>query len=326
MRAVTIPSKGRLELVERPIPKPVDDQVLVRVAAAGLNRGDLWQLAGGYPAPADAPQDIPGMEFAGTVEAIGRAVKRLKVGDRVYGLVGGGAQAEFVAAAEGHCAVVPERLDLVMAGAVPEAFITAHDALFTSGGLRDGQKILIHAVGSGVGTAALQIGKAKRCEVAGTARSPQKLARARDLGLDTAIEIPREVDAAQLTELMRPVAGSMNAILDLVGGDYLAADIVAAAPRGVIVMLSTIGGDLAQVNLRTFMNKRLTLRGTMLRHRPKADKEEAVSAFARDLGPLLASGVLRPVVETVVSLDDVRDAYELLRSDKTFGKVVLKIV
>ncbi len=326
MRAVTIPSKGRLDLAEKPVPRPADDQVLVKVAAAGLNRGDLWQLAGGYAAPADAPQDIPGLEFAGTVEAVGPAVKRLKVGDRVYGLVGGGAQAEFVAVAEGHCAIVPDRLDLVTAGAVPEAFITAHDALTTSGGLRDGQSILIHAVGSGVGTAALQIGKAKGCTVVGTARSPEKLARARQLGLDQAIEIPREVNAAQLTDLMRPVAGAMNAVLDLVGGDYLAADVEAAAPRGVIVMLSTIGGDLAQVNLRTFMNKRLTLRGTTLRHRPKPEKEEAVQAFARDLGPLFASGALRPVLETVVSLDEVRDAYELLRSDKTFGKVVLKIV
>lgn len=326
MRAVTIPSKGRLELAERPVPEPVADQVLVRVAAAGLNRADLWQVAGGYAAPPDAPADIPGLEFAGTVEALGPQAKRLKVGDRVFGLLGGGAQAEFVAVAEGQCAIVPGDLDLVRAGAVPEAFITAHDALITQAGTRDGASILIHAVGSGVGTAALQIGKVKRCTVAGTARSREKLERARELGLDEAIEVPREADAATLTGLMDPVAGAMNVVIDLVGGDYLAADVHAAAPRGVIVMLSTIGGDMGEINLRTFMNKRLTLRGSMLRHRAKPEKAEAVRAFAADLGPHFASKALMPVVDAVIPFVEVEKAYDLLRSDKTFGKVVLKIV
>src|SRR2546421_1488044 len=190
MRVVTIPSKGRLELAERPKPKPVDDQVLVRVAAAGLNRGDLWQLAGGYPPPADAPQDIPGMEFAGTVEAIGPAAKRLKVGDRVYGLVGGGAQAEFVAAVEGHCAIVPDGLDLVMAGAVPEAFITAHDALFTSGGVGGGPTILIHPRRPGGGATAAPNRQAEKCQGGGAGRRPGEAPPAPEARLGTADQVP----------------------------------------------------------------------------------------------------------------------------------------
>jgi NADPH:quinone reductase-like Zn-dependent oxidoreductase len=326
VRAATIVD-GRIEVADRPVPEPGDGEVLVRVAGAGLNRADLVQLAGAYPAPPGVPADIPGLEFAGTVEARGTGSVGVDVGARVFGITGGGAQAEYVVVPAPHCAPVPGGMDLLAMGGVPEAFVTAHDAMVTQAALQPDEWLLVHAVGSGVGTAALQLGKALGAHVIGTARTESKLDRCRELGLDVGIVPPRadgalDVDALAL-QIVEATGGGTHVALDLVGGDYVQADIAAAARRGRIVLVSAMAGSSTQLSVLSVMAKRLAIFGTMLRSRDRDEKGAAVGAFARDVVPLLARRAVEPVVDRVVPLADAPHAYELLASDATFGKVVL---
>lgn len=322
MRAVTI-QDGKIVVDERPEPEPAVDQVLVRVHGTGLNRADLLQLRGGYPAPEGAPADIPGLEFAGVVEATGPDVNLLHAGDRVFGIVAGGGQAELVLTVESQCARVPEPLDLVEAGAVPEVFITAHDALFTQAHVRPGEVVLVHAVGSGVGTAALQLARCWGCTVVGTARTTGKLDRAKDLGLDHGVLASRELDTRALADEIRGVVGGADVVVDLVGGDYVGVDLEVANEKGRVILVGTLAGFSTQVNLLNLLVKRVELRGTALRGRPAAEKAAATHAFAGHVLPLLTAGTVRPVIEEVVPLDESARAYELLASDTTFGKVIL---
>lgn len=312
MLALTIVDR-RLVVQERPDPQPGEGQLLVRVRSAGLNRADLWQRAGGYPPPPGYPPDIPGLEFAGTVVETGPGCSRFRSGDAVMGLVGGGAQATLVAVHEVHCVPVPRGLDSIQAGGVPEVYITAHDALVSQAQARSGEKVLVQAVGSGVGVAAIQLAKRSGCTVFGTSRTAAKLEQCRRLGLDRGILLPGEDIPGDWADV----------VLDLVGGSYLALDIDAATSLGRIVMLSTVGGDLAEVNLRVFMNRRLRLHGSVLRARPVAEKALAIAAFERDCLSDFEDGRLVPVIEKVVPLDHVEEAYELLDSGTVVGKVVL---
>jgi NADPH:quinone reductase-like Zn-dependent oxidoreductase len=318
VRALTI-ADGKLEIADRPTPTPQEGEQLVRVHGAGLNRADLAQRAGGYPAPPGVPADIPGLEFAGTVDA---------TGERVFGIAGGGAQAELIAVPVEHCVPVPDDLDLVAMGGVPEAFVTAHDALVTQAGLQPGEWVLIHAVGSGVGTAGLQLAKALGANVIGTARTQSKLDRCAALGLDVGIVPPTtaegRVDADALAwQIVEATGNGANVTLDLAGGDYVTADVNAAAPRARIVCIGTVAGGTARLPIFGLMSKRLQMFGTVLRARSVAEKTDATRAFARDVVPLLASRTLEPIIETVIPLTDGEGAYELLASDATFGKVVL---
>jgi putative PIG3 family NAD(P)H quinone oxidoreductase len=318
MRALTI-AAGRLEIAERPRPEPGPGQVLVRVAGAGLNRADLLQAAGRYPAPPGVPADIPGMEFAGVIDA---------TGERVCGIVGGGAQAEYLVVHASHCAPVPDDLDLVTMGGVPEAFITAHDAMVTQARLQTDEWVLIDAVGSGVGTSALQLAKALGARVVGTARTEAKLDRCRALGLDIAL-VPSTTEDGTLDadalawSIVEATGNGVDVVLDLVGGDYVAAAVNAAAPRGRIVCIGMMAGARSTVTFGSVLAKRLTIFGTVLRPRSVEEKADATNAFVRDVIPLLASGTISPVVEQVLPLDRAVDAYELLSSDTTFGKVIL---
>jgi putative PIG3 family NAD(P)H quinone oxidoreductase len=318
VRAVTIVERS-LEPAERPLPVPGPGEVLVRVHGAGLNRADLLQRAGRYPPPPGAPIDIPGLEFAGVIE---------ETGARVMGVVAGGAQAEYITVHASHCAPVPDGLDLVEMGGVPEAFITAHDAMVTLARVQPGEWVLIHAVGSGVGTAALQLAKAFGARVVGTARHPDKLDRCRALGLDVAIVPPKKddgaLDADQLAWQIVEVTGAgVDVTLDLVGGTYVEADIAASASKGRIVCIGTVAGVQATMPVHIVLAKRLQIIGTVLRPRDVAEKTAATAAFVRDVVPLLASGTVKPIIDTVLPLERVEDAYELLASDATFGKVVL---
>ena len=331
VRAITIVD-GRLELAERPVPEPAPDGAVVRVHGAGLNRADLLQRAGLYPAPPGVPADVPGMEFAGVVAAIGSNVaastRALAVGDRVFGITGGGAQAEYVAVPAVHCAAVPARLDLVAMGGVPEAFLTAHDALVTHARVAAGEWVLVHAIGSGVGTAALQLARALGARVVGTARTADKIARCRALGLDAGIEPPRTADGALDVDalawaIVEATEGGAHVTLDLVGGDYVIADVNAAAPKGRIVCIGMMAGTRAALPLSSILAKRLTLIGTVLRSRDVAEKAEATGAFVRDVVPLLADERIAPVVEATLPLAEAEQAYALLESDTTFGKVIL---
>jgi NADPH2:quinone reductase len=325
MRALVIHEGGRLVVEDRPIPEPAADQVLVRVTGAGINRADLLQRAGRYPAPPGAPPDIPGMEFSGVVEAVGSAVSRPGTGDRVMGIVAGGGQAEYVITAASHCARVPETLDPVEAGGIPEAFITAHDAMVVQGGLMTGQTVLVHAIASGVGTATLQLAQCLGATVVGTSRSKDKLERCVEMGLDHPVLAPSGFDAAVLAAEISAAAGPIDVTIDLLGGPYLGVDVAAAGHKGRIVMVGLIAGARAELDMGMLLHKRLVVRGTVLRARPSDEKADATHLFEGQVVPLLARGTIRPVIDAVVPLAEAERAYDLVAADRTFGKVVLDL-
>jgi NADPH2:quinone reductase len=327
MRAVVITRPGGPDVLEvRDVPRPLprEHEVLVRVHATALNRADLLQRAGRYPAPPGAPADIPGLEIAGEVADIGAAVRMWKPGDRVFGIVGGGGYAEFAVVHEAELARVPEGMSWDDAAAVPEAFITAHDALISQAAMQPGERVIIHAVGSGVGLAAVQLVRAFGGKSFGTARTSDKIERASSLGLDGGEAV---ADPAEILELVRTWSGGAgaNVALDLVGGAYLPATVESMATLGRIVLIGLLAGRLAEVNLGTVLSRRITIRGTVLRSRPAIEKAAATAAFSRDVLPLLSNGRVRPVIDTVLPLDRVAEAHALLEGNRTFGKVVLRI-
>lgn len=327
MRAAVITRPGGpevLEILDVPRPLPRDGEVLVRVHASALNRADLMQREGRYPAPPGAPANIPGLEIAGEVAELGGGVTRWSIGDRVFGIVGGGGNAEFAVTHESELARIPSKMSWDDAAAVPEAFITAHDALITQAALRSGEAVLVHAVGSGVGLAAVQLARAFGGRCYGTARSEKKIEKARAFGLTDGTVI--EDDPAVLVDhAKRWTEGKgMDVALDLVGGPYLTATIECAALRGRIILIGLLAGRSATLNLGTILTRRLTVRGTVLRSRSGREKAAATEAFATDVLPLLDRGVVRPVIEQVFPLDRIRDAHALLESNETFGKVVVR--
>jgi putative PIG3 family NAD(P)H quinone oxidoreductase len=315
----------RLVVETRPDPEPGAGDVLVRVHGAGLNRADLAQRAGFYPAPPGAPADIPGLEFAGEVVGRGDGVDGLEVGARVFGLVGGGGQAELVTVPASHCVQVPDRLDLVAAGGIPEAFITAHDAMFTQAAAVRGETVLVTAAGSGVGTAAVQLAHAAGCVVVGTSRTGEKLDACRSLGLDHAVVAPRELDTEALADAISAAAGAVDVAIDLVGGAYLAVDVRVANRLGRIVLVASQAGSRADLEIGALMGKRLRIHGTVLRSRSLAEKTAATDAFARDVVPLLAESIVAPVIGQTVPLERAEEGYELLAADAVFGKIVIDL-
>jgi putative PIG3 family NAD(P)H quinone oxidoreductase len=297
-------------------------QLRVRVRAAGLNRADLVQRRGHYPPPPGAPADIPGLEYAGVVDAVGGGVEGWRVGDRVMGLVGGGACAEMVLAEASEALRIPDTLSYLEAASIPEAFITAHDALFTLLALRSGEDLLIHAVGSGVGVAALQLARTVGARTFGTSRSAWKLERAREFGLDVAIDVTQ----ARFDEVVLEHTGArgVDAILDLVGGGYLEGNMRALAVRGRMAVVGLVAGSRAELDLGVLLRKRLTLIGTAMRGRSAEEKAAAAAAFRTDALPLFPSGTLRPVLDRVFPAHEVRAAHEYVESNRNFGKVVLE--
>lgn len=327
MKAIVITRTGGpdvLEIRDVPTPEPEGDSIRVRVRACGLNRADLMQCRGYYPAPPGAPADIPGLEYAGEVDALGPGCAGpLKVGDRVFGIVSGGGQAEYLLTHERMAVPIPENLDFEQAAAVPEVFITAHDALENQAGLRPGETVLIHAVGSGVGTAALQIARAMGCTVFGTSRTASKLLQAEALGLDVSIQSPQE-DFAEVVKARTGGAG-VSVIVDLVGAAALAGNIEAVAVQGRIVVVGLLGGGTGTVDLSTLLRKRARMIGTTLRARPLEDKIAATRRFAASVAPWLERGLVRPVVDRVFPFADVQPAQERLEANLGFGKIVLRV-
>ena len=329
MRAVVITRPGGpevLELQERPTPKAERGQLLVRVRASALNRADLLQREGRYPAPPGVAADIPGLEFAGEVAALGDGVgAEWQVGARVFGITAGGGHAEFLAVDAGCAARIPERFSWTDAGAIPEAFMTAHDALVTQAQLGGGERVLIHAVGSGVGLAATQLVRAWKAIPYGTARTADKIDRARALGIEDGLVVTGNPEAIVARVEEWTGGKGIPVFLDLVGGDYVDADIRAASLKGRIMIVGTVAGRSATIPVGMVLGKRLKLLGTILRSRSVEEKREVTSAFSRDVVPLLASGALNPTVDTVFDLADVAKAHERLESNATFGKVVLRV-
>lgn len=326
MRAVVFSDAGAVDVVQRSLPAPVADQVLVRVAAAGCNRADLLQRDGRYPAPAGAPADVPGLEFAGTVHAVGSGVLALRTGDRVMGITGGGAQAQHLLIREALCVPVPPGLDLVAAAALPEACSTAFEALVLQGGVRPGARVFVNAVGSGIGTALVQFAQAFGARVVGTTRSPDKLERALDLGLDAGLVADGTEQPAALAERLRAVAGGeVDLAIDLLGGRHLACAVDVVRAGGRVVLLGFLDGATSTVDARTLVSRRVSIVGTSLRGRPDHEKAVLAARFTREVLPLIADGLLRPVVDRVLDLDDVQRAYDLLERNATFGKVLLRM-
>jgi NADPH2:quinone reductase len=328
MKAATIVSYGGVEALEvREVETPANptaDRVRVRVHAAALNRADILQRQGRYPAPPGVPQDIPGLEFAGEVDQIGEDVRAWQPGQRVFGITAGGAQAEYVVVPENTLAGIPSNLDWAAAAAVPEAFITAHDALFTQAELQIGESVLIHAAGSGVGTAAIQLARAAGARVYGTSRTTEKLERAKPFGLDNAVVVDNPnvfVDAVRQWTNGRGV----NVILDLVGGAYFEANVSALALKGRLMLIGTTAGSQATLDFSTVMRKRLSITGTVLRARSAEEKAAATRLFVNHVVPLLASGAVQPTVDSTYSLDEIRAAHARLESNKSFGKIVLML-
>jgi putative PIG3 family NAD(P)H quinone oxidoreductase len=326
MKAVVITEFGGVDVleireVEKPSIKNASD-VIVRVHAVALNRADLLQRRGLYPAPKGFPQEIPGLEFAGEVVAIGDEVSALKIGDRVFGITGGGAQAEFVCANENELAIVPENLNWEEAAAVPEAFITAHDAMITQAHLKKGESVLIHAVGSGVGLAAVQLAKAFGAFCYGTSRTKDKIEKAKMFGLDDGVVVNEPSQFVDSIKSWTQGAGA-NVILDLVGGNYLSANLDALALKGRLVLIGTTAGAKAEFEFFKLMAKRATIIGTVLRSRASEEKAEATKLFSDEVLPLLANGSVRPTIDSVFEMKDIRAAHERLESNENFGKVVL---
>ncbi len=324
MRAVVITRPGGpevLEVQEVETPEPVGDYVRARVRASGVNRADLMQRAGAYPAPAGSPSNIPGLEFAGEVDAVGPLVRMWKPGQRVMGLVGGGGQAQYILVHEGLLVEIPGNLDFVQAAGVPEVFMTAHDALFTQAGLQMGERVLIHAAGSGVGTAAIQLAHATGATTFGTSRTPGKLERARQLGLDYGLS--SQNFAAEVNRLTNN--GGVHVVLDFIGAPYLEQNLEALTTWGRIVFLSTMGGVQANVNLGMLMSKRISMRGCTLRTRTLEEKLAVMRRFATCVLPLLASGKVKPVIEQVYAMEEVGKAHVEMGENKNFGKLIVRV-
>lgn len=324
MRAVVIREAGGpqvLELQERPVPRPGPGEVRVAVVAAGCNRADVLQRRGLYPAPPGVPDDVPGLEFAGHVAELGADVRGVREGDAVMGLVAGGAQAEQLVVDAAQLLPVPAGLDLVQAAALPEALGTAWDATVLQGGLAPGDVALIHAVGSGIGTAALQLVRALGATPIGTSRSARKLEACRDLGLQHAVLAAdgRFLEALRALGLPRP-----RVILDTVGAAYLDQNLRALAPRGTLVTIGLLGGARAELDLGRLLASRATLVGSVLRSRPTDEKRALAAALRADVLPLVADGRVRPVIDATLTFDDVARAHERLEHDDTFGKLVLR--
>mgnify|MGYP001311055274 CR=1 FL=1 len=324
MRAIVIREPGGpevLELRDVPAPEPSRGEVRVRVYGTAVNRADLLQRLGRYPAPPGSPKDIPGLEIAGEVEKLGDGVTELAVGDRVFGIVGGGGYAEYVVVHARALARIPSGMAFAEAAAVPEAFLTAWDAMIDQAGLSAGEVVLVHAAGSGVGTAALQIARAVGARTVGTARTPKKLEQARDYGLDTGVLAPAGRFAAEV--LAQTQGRGPDVVVDLVGGAYVAEDLACVAPRGRIVVVGMMAGPSCELNLPLLLHKRASVRGTVLRARPLEEKILAAAALQRHLVPLFERALLRPVVERVFPLERAAEAHALLESNDTFGKLVL---
>lgn len=327
MKAVTIVSPGGVEALEiREVPVPeltAGDRVRVQVRTAALNRADLLQRLGRYPAPPGYPQEIPGLEFAGEVNEIGPEVREFSVGDRVFGITAGGAQAEYVVVPENHLTRIPPNLDWIKAAAVPEAFMTAHDALFTQADLQMSESVLVHAAGSGVGTAAIQLAKASGAKVYGTSRTEAKLKQAEEYGLSGYVVTGDHLDSFIAAAGEWTSGQGLDVILDLVGGRYLEANLETLGLQGRLLLVGTTSGNKATLNFAAVMRKRATIIGTVLRSRSKEEKATVTRLFAKHVVPLLAAEIVRPVVDSVYPLEQIRNAHTRLEANETFGKIVM---
>ena len=326
MRAAVITEPGGPDVlkvmeVDDPVPGPED--ILVDVKASALNRADMLQRQGAYPAPFGSPSEIPGLEFSGVVLEVGDRVDSLKEGDSVFGLLGGGGYASRTITHHRMAVKIPAGWDFVQAAATPEVYLTAYDALFNLGNLQMGENVLIHAAGSGVGTAAVQLAHQAGAFVFGTAGSAEKLAGATDLGMNVGINY-REQDFAEVIKAVTSGAG-VDVLIDFIGAPYWDKNIASLAVLGRLVEVGLMGGTKMEVDLRPLMAKRLQVCGTGLRGRTLGEKLEVTSQFRRHVLPHLASGSMKPIVDRTFPLEEVAEAHKYMETNANFGKIVLTI-
>lgn len=325
MRAVVYTGAGGLdviEIVERPEPLPGPGEVVVSVRVAGLNPADIAQRKGVYPAPTGAPADVPGLEVSGAVSARGDGARRFELGDRVFGIVGGGGLSERVVVAEAHVTRVPDELDEVTAAAVPEVFVTAHDALTTQGELREGETVLVQGASGGVGSAAIQIARVLGARALGVVRSEEAAELVSGLG---ALPVRSEGLIENVRSAVGPTGDGVDLVLEMVGAPNIVSDLRLLRLRGRIVVVGTgAGSEVESFPLGILMGKRATIRGTVLRARGHDEKAAAVAGFERDVLPALASGELRPVVDEVFAVERVREAYARLEGSGKRGKILVR--
>jgi putative PIG3 family NAD(P)H quinone oxidoreductase len=311
-----------LQPVDRPVPVPAKGEVLIRVEAAGVNRPDVMQRIGIYPPPPGAPS-IPGLEIAGTIAAVGEGVDPARIGARVCALVAGGGYAGFCAAPEGQCLPVPSPLSMVEAAALPETFFTVWHNVFRLGGAKAGDRILVHGGTSGIGTTAILLGRVFGLEVIVTAGSPEKCARALEIGAAHAIDYNNQ----DFVEEVRSITAGkgVQAVLDMIGGDYLRRNLACLGEDGRHVSIAVQRGPKGEVSLLDIMVKRLVLTGSTLRARPTAFKAEIAAELREQVWPRLEAGHLHPIIDSTFPLADAAEAHRRMESSAHVGKIVLEV-
>ncbi|WP_421699637.1 NAD(P)H-quinone oxidoreductase [Ancylobacter sp.] len=325
MTAIGLPTPGGPEAlvpVERPVPVPGAGEILVKVAAAGVNRPDVMQRKGLYPPPPGAP-DIPGLEIAGEVVALGAGVTRWRLGDKVCALVSGGGYAQYCLADEGSALPVPAGLSMVEAAALPETFFTVWTNVFDLAGLKAGERFLVHGGTSGIGTTAIQLAKAFGATVFTTAGSAEKCEVCRQLGADVAIDYKTEDFVAVVKETSG--GKGVNVILDMVGGSYIARNYEAAAPQARLVQIAFMEGSKVQIDFMRLMLKRLSHMGSTLRSRPKAEKAAIAASLVEKVWPLIEAGKVKPVMDQSFPLEKASEAHARMESSAHIGKIMLAV-
>jgi NADPH2:quinone reductase len=325
MTAIEIVEPGGPDVLQptrRTVPTPEDHEVLIKVAAAGVNRPDVMQRKGQYPPPKGA-SDIPGLEIAGTIVAVGTGVSDWREGDQVCALVTGGGYAEYCVAPAAQCLVIPHGLSNIEAAAVPETFFTVWDNVFTRGQLKEGETLLIHGGSSGIGTTAIQLACARGAEVIVTAGTAEKCAACEALGAKRAINYRDE----DFVEIVKEVTGGkgVDVVLDMVGGDYTIRNLNALGQGGRLVQIAVQNGTKAEIALHLIMIKQLVLTGSTLRARPIAAKAEIADALREHAWPLIAQGKVKPLIHKTFSLDDASKAHALMDTSAHIGKIVLTV-
>jgi NADPH:quinone reductase len=326
MKAIIITQPGApevLQIAERPKPVCGTGELLIKVYAAGVNRPDVYQRKGNYPPPKGASPDIPGLEIAGIVEAIGEGVFRWKIGDKVCALLTGGGYAEYCPVAEGQCLPVPDSLSFEEAASLPETFFTVWSNVFDRGQLKGDEALLVHGGSSGIGVAAIQMANALGHKVYVTAGSEEKCRFCESLGAEKAINYKKENFASVIKEITD--GKGVDVILDMIGGDYVQPNIKSLAADGRLVMINMMLGNSVQVDLSAVMSKRLTITGSTLRSRDAAFKSAIAKNLEHTIWPLLAGGRIKPIINSVFPLEKAADAHALMESGDLIGKVVLKI-
>ncbi|MBB6110938.1 NADPH2:quinone reductase [Mucilaginibacter lappiensis] len=324
MKAIVITQPGApsvLQIAEKPKPGYAPNEVLVKVMAAGVNRPDVKQREGKYPPPAGVVQDIPGLEIAGTIIEIGAAVTQWKIGDKVCALVAGGGYAEYCNAPEGQCLPVPEGLSFIEAASLPETFFTVWSNVFDRANLKGVETLLVHGGSSGIGVTAIQIAKALGHPVYVTAGSDEKCRFCEQLGASKAINYKTESFADLIKQLTN--GKGVDVILDMIGGDYTPGNIQSLAVEGRLVMINTMKGKDAQVDLSQVMMKRLVITGSTLRARDVEFKAAIAQNLKKTIWPLLISGQIKPVIYKVFKAEEAAQAHELMESSAHIGKIML---